>query len=359
MATYDLQAILKKHKGFWDRTEGPLLNISEAADSLFSPLHGISITLSDGSVLSEGTDLLMPDMLDPSTILDIEEFPLRTKPPIKGEPMMEGDLFVTRSPIGKFVWVEAILGCDVVPRLDTGSVYSAPFLKSASQHTDIVKPEDSQWLAVLREYTRQLIEDSDGDYQVTQCLQRGPIDLASAVLGHSRMCMAIYDDPDNLQALNETTTHSFIVAAKVQQDQVPQLEGGYTNCFGIWSPGTVVRTQADVVSSVSAQTYKDVFFPWDRYICEQFDYSVIHTHSGYLHHMEVVLEEERPTAVQVSLDTGSTPHEVRDLLPIFKRVLEVKPLIIQGDMTEDEMNLLLDELPHEGLCISPWPFPMD
>jgi len=35
------------------------------------------------------------------------------------------------------------------------------------------------------------------------------------------------------------------------------------------------------------------------------------------------------------------------------------PLIIQGDMTEDEMNLLLDELPHEGLCISPWPFPMD
>ncbi|HJP27762.1 MAG TPA: hypothetical protein QF694_03010, partial [Dehalococcoidia bacterium] len=65
------------------------------------------------------------------------------------------------------------------------------------------------------------------------------------------------------------------------------------------------------------------------------------------------------TAIQVSLDTGSTPYQVRDLLPIFKRVLEVKPLIIQGDMTKDEMDLLLDELPHKGLCISPWAFPMD
>jgi hypothetical protein len=359
MASYDLQAVLKKHTGFWDRTEGPFLNVSEAQDSLFSRLHGISITLADGTVLSEGTDILTPDMIDPSTILDVEEYPLRTKPPVKGEPMMEGDLFVTRSPLGKFVWVEAVLGCDVVPRLDTGSVYSAPFLKDASQYTEIVKPEDSPWLAVLAEYTRQLVEDSDGDYQVAQCLQRGPIDLASAVLGHSEMCMAIYDDPDNLRALIEVAANSFIVAAKAQQDQVPQLEGGYTNCFGIWSPGTVVRTQADVVSSVSAQTYKDVFFPYDRYICEQFDYSVIHTHSGYLHHMDVVLEDSLPTAVQVSLDTGSTPHQVRDLIPIFKRVLEEKPLIIQGNMTKDEMNELLDELPHNGLCISPWAFPMD
>jgi len=359
MSDPDLKAVLKKHTGFWDRTEGPLLNVADARASLFAPLHGISITLADGSVLSDGTDVLTPEMIDPSTILDVTEFPMRTKPPVKGEPMMEGDLFVTRAPLGKFVWVEAVLGCDVVPRLDTGSIYSAPFMKSASQHTGIGKPEDSAWLAVLVEYTRQLVEDSDGDYQVTQCLQRGPIDLASAVLGHSRMCMAIYDDPDNLRDLIEVSANAFIAVAKAQQNQVPQLEGGYVNPFGIWSPGTVVRTQADVVSSISAQTYKDVFFPWDRYICEQFDHSVIHTHSGYLHHMEVVLEEKHPTAIQVSLDTGSTPHQVRDLLPIFKRVLEVKPLIVQGDMTLDEMNLLLDELPHKGLCISPWPFPMD
>jgi hypothetical protein len=359
MSKLDLQAALKKHTGFWDRTEGPLLNISESVDSLFSPLHGISITLADGSVLSEGTDILTPEMIDPSTILDVEEFPLRTKNPIPGEPLMEGDLFVTRAPLGKFVWVEAVLGCDVVPRLDTGSVYSAPYLKNPADWTDIGKPEDSEWLKVLTKYTRQLVADSGGDYQVVQCLQRGPIDLASAILGHTEMCMAIYDDLDNLRDLAEYTAKVFVETARAQQSQVPPLEGGYTNAFGIWAPGTSVRTQCDVASSVSAQTYRDIFFPWDKYICEQFDYSVIHLHSGYLHHVEVVLEDPYPTAVQVSLDTGSTPNQVHDLIPVFKRVLEEKPLIIQGDMTRDEMNELLDELPHKGLCISPWAFEME
>jgi hypothetical protein len=173
------------------------------------------------------------------------------------------------------------------------------------------------------------------------------------------MCIAIYDDPENLRDLAECTAEAFIKTAVIQQSQVPTLEGGYTNPFGIWSPGTVVRTQADVVSSVSAQTYRDIFFPWDKYICEQFDYSIIHLHSGYLHHVEVVLEDPYPTAVQVSLDTGSTPFQVNDLIPIFKRILEVKPLIVMGDMTRDELNKLLDNLPHNGLCISPWAFEMD
>jgi|TARA_B100001971_G_C18176299_1_gene530111 hypothetical protein len=359
MSEFDLQTILKKHRGFWNRTEGPLLNVSDAADSLFAPLHGISITLADGSVLSDGTDVLTADMIDPSAILDVEEYPLRTGESMNGDPLMEGDLFVTRAPIGKMVWVEAVLGCPVVPRLDTGSIYSAPFLKTASQHKEIGRPEDSPWFKLLAEYTRQLIEDSGSDYQVVQCLQRGPIDLVSAILGHSAMCIAIYDDPENLRDLAECTAEAFIKTAVIQQSQVPTLEGGYTNPFGIWSPGTVVRTQADVVSSVSAQTYRDIFFPWDKYICEQFDYSIIHLHSGYLHHVEVVLEDPYPTAVQVSLDTGSTPFQVNDLIPIFKRILEVKPLIVMGDMTRDELNKLLDNLPHNGLCISPWAFEMD
>ena len=359
MSNADLQAILKKHEGFWDRTDGPLLNVSEAEDSLFAPLHGISIKLADGSVLSDQVEVLSADMIEPAFILDVEEYPLRTHEPSDGEPLMVGDLFVTRAPMGKMVWVEAILGCPVVPRLDTGSIYSAPYLESAGQYTEIAPPEESPWLKLLAEYTRQLVEDSGGDYQVVQCLQRGPIDLASALLGHSEMCMAVYDDPDDLRSLAEFTAKVFVKAARAQQEQVPRLEGGYTNAFGIWAPGTIVRTQCDVASSVSPQTYKDFFFPWDRYICEQFDYSTVHLHSGYLHHVEVLLEDPYPTAVQISLDTGSTPFQVHDLMPIFARILEEKPLIIMGEMTQDELDELLDTLPHKGLCIAPWAFEMD
>jgi hypothetical protein len=98
--------------------------------------------------------------------------------------------------------------------------------------------------------------------------------------------------------------------------------------------------------------YEEMFFPYDVQICEQFDYSVVHLHSGYLHHMDVFLKGKYPSAVQVSLDTGSTPWTVHDLIPIFARVLEVKPLFIQGVMSKAELDEMLERLPYRGLYIS-------
>jgi hypothetical protein len=358
MPAPEITELLDRHRGFWNRdsVSAPLMNVSEAEDSLFAPLHGIAIPLSDGTILSTQGEAIEANLIDPKLILDVEEFPLRSSKNTGPGPQVIGDLLVTRAPLGKMVWVEATLGCAVVPRLDTGSIYSHPWLKDLANVDEIPVTEENPWYDLLIDYARQLQLASDGQYQVVQSLQRGPIDLASAVLGHSQMCFAVYDDPVGLQKLNEKTTEAFIKCAKGQQAQVTPLEGGYTNPFGVWSPGTVVRTQCDVASSVSAQTYKDFFFPFDQEICSEFDYSICHTHSGYLHHMEVLLEDKYPTAVQVSLDTGSTPNTVKTLMPIFKRVLEEKPLFIMGDMTRDELNMLLDELPSKGLCISPWAF---
>ena len=358
MAGGDLQSLLEKHRQFWNResSDGPLLNVSQSKDSLFAPLHGISIPLADGTILSTQGEPLTADMIDPARILDVEEYPLRTHESLNGGPLIEGDLLVTRAPLGKMVWVEAVLGCPVIPRLDTGSIYSAPFLDGLDDIGKIGRPEDSPWLDVVREYSRLLAEGADGQYQVVQCLQRGPIDLVSAVLGHEEMCMAIFDNPKELRALNEICVETFLAVARVQYDQYPALQGGFTNPFGIWAPGTTVRTQCDVASSVSAAQYKEFFFPYDREICSNFDFSVEHLHSGYLHHIDVLLEDEYPTAIQVSLDTGSTPDSVHDLIPTFKRALESKPLIVMGEMTRDELKELQDELPSNGLCIAPWPF---
>jgi hypothetical protein len=98
--------------------------------------------------------------------------------------------------------------------------------------------------------------------------------------------------------------------------------------------------------------YEEVFFPYDVQICRQFDYSVVHLHSGYLHTVDVFLKDKYPTAVQVSLDTGSTPFTVHDLIPIFARILEVKPLFITGHMTTGELDELLERLPPRGLMVS-------
>ncbi|MDP6824068.1 MAG: uroporphyrinogen decarboxylase family protein [Dehalococcoidia bacterium] len=356
MTQADLKATLKKHEAFWAREPGtgPLLNMASLEGrSLYAPLQGVSIPLADGTILSTQGEAITPDMINPRLILDAEEFPAREKSNGADGPLTVDDLLVTRAPFGKIPWVEAILGCPVVPRLDTGSIYSAPFLGGPELHDTIQSPDQSPWLDLLKEYTRALVEDSGGSYQVGQCLQRGPTDLTSAVLGHTKMCLALYDSPNELKALAERCTETFITVAKAQQSQVPELEGGFSNPFGVWSPGSVVRTQCDVASSISAAQYEEFFFLYDTEICKNFDYSVVHLHSGYLHHMDVFLKERYPTAVQVSLDTGSTPYTVHDLIPVFARVLESKPLFVQGDMKREELDELLSELPSSGLYVSP------
>ena len=359
MSDNDLKALLKRHEAFWTRgsVDRPLLNVStveeeQEAEKRFAPLKGVTIPMAGGGDLTTRHASITPDMIDPTQILDLEEFPRWEGDPDAPGPLVVDDLLVRRTPVGTMVWVEAIMGCPVIPRLDTGSIYSAPWLDGPGDIAKIPSPEKSPWLELLLRYTRLLVENSHGRYQVAQCLQRGPTDLVSALLGHPEMCLAMYDEPKALRKLVEFCTETFIMVAKAQQDQFVPLEGGHTHGLGVWAPGTTVTTQCDVVSSMSAEMYKEVFLPGDLEICKSFDYSMLHLHSGYLHHTDVLLEEKYPTVIQVALDTGSTPNTVHSLIPYFKRVLEEKPLAIGGPMTQAEVNELLDELPPRGLYIS-------
>ncbi len=354
MTDTGLDTLLDRHAAFWARApaDRPLLNVAPLTPESKYELRGLRLPLADGSVLSDEVSHLTPEMIDPGLILGVQEFPPRAPTDATDGPLIVDDLLVTRAPLGKMTWVEAVLGCAVVPKLDTGSIYSEPYLDSPDQTSRLPAPEGSPWLELLKEYTRLLVADSGGTYQVVQCLQRGPIDLVSALLGHSEMCFAIADRPAELQALTELCTETFIKVAKAQESLIPTLGGGRCTPFAVWAPGTVVRTQCDVTSSVSAKMYEELFFPYDVEICRRFDYSVVHLHSGYLHTIDVFLKDKYPSAVQVSLDTGSTPHTVRDLIPVFGRVLEEKPLLIQGRMTASELELLLEELPARGLYVS-------
>jgi len=356
LGTEELDALLKKHVAFWNREPGGLLLHTErqtASDGkLFAPLSGVTVPLQDGSDLAAQHAPITPEQFEPRLILGLEEFPRRTGPVDGPGPQAIDDLLVTRAPMGKMVWVESILGCPVIPRLDTGSIYSAPFLEDINDLSSLPRPEESPWLARLVEYARLLAEESNGEYQVVQCLMRGTIDLVSAVMGHSEMCYAMYDNPKAVRALTEHCTEAFIMVAKKQEELWTKLKGGYTNAFATWCPGTTVRTQCDVTSSVSAEMYEEFFIPYENEICSQFDYSVVHLHSGYVHTVDVFLEHEYPTAIQVALDTGSTPNTVHKLIPTFQKILEQKPLIIQGRMTDLELDECLEKLPHRGLYIS-------
>ena len=124
------------------------------------------------------------------------------------------------------------------------------------------------------------------------------------------------------------------------------------NPFGVWGPGRFVRTQCDASAILSPAQYRDWFLPYDQEISRTVEYSIIHLHSGSLHTVPALLAVERPRAIQVSLDPEPSGPPVERLLPVFRQVLAAKPLIVDGYLTEPQIDMLLRELPHEGLYIA-------
>ena len=166
------------------------------------------------------------------------------------------------------------------------------------------------------------------------------------------MCLSIYDHPNELHRFLDQVTDLFIEILHDQLARIPAIEDGYVCPFGIWSPGTVVRTQCDASAFLSADHYAEWFMPYDVRICESVDFSIIHLHSNSLHTVDKLLKLERPFAIQVTLDILPSGPPLIQILPVLRRILSVKPLILVGYITDEEMKMIGEELPTDGLSVT-------
>jgi hypothetical protein len=91
--------------------------------------------------------------------------------------------------------------------------------------------------------------------------------------------------------------------------------------------------------------------PWDERICGNFEFSIIHLHSVSLHTVDPLLTVAHPQAIQVTLETTPGAPTLSAMLPVFRRILEVKPLIVDGQLSEEDLAVVRGGLPHDGLCV--------
>jgi len=210
---------------------------------------------------------------------------------------------------------------------------------------------DVAWFDLLTRLTGLMVARSGGRHAVAQTLMRGPSDLAEAILGPELLCLSIYDHPRELRRFLNTVTEAFLEILWSQLERIPRIEGGCVNPFGVWAPGTTGRTQCDASAFLSPDHYARWFLPYDVRISEAVDYATIHLHSGSLHTVDALLKVERPQAIQVSLDPPPSGPPVEALLPVFRNILAAKPLIVDGRMAKEEVQLLRYELPPDGLYI--------
>ncbi len=345
MTEVTLEKILERHRGFWDRTTGPFVSVSK-----YTPLAPLRLPLSDGT-MAEGSLHLTPDMLSIDAMMDIEESPPRPRLQPDGPYGVTGDVLIVRPPWTRMCWIEGMMGCPVAAHVGAGSVYSESYLSGPQEIDKIPGPRDNGWLDLLVEYTSALVDNTDGNYYVCHPLMRGSIDLVAALIGYEALGYGLFDQPNEMRKLAERGIEAFMTMADALDAVIPEVAGGRVSRFNMWAPGSVSITQCDASAAVSPKNYEDFFFPYDEETCKHFDYSIIHLHSGYLHTIDTFLKTDYPTAIQVSLDTEATNKTVSDLIPLFKKILASKPIFITGPCTQEELDEMLDVLPHKGLCI--------
>jgi hypothetical protein len=134
---------------------------------------------------------------------------------------------------------------------------------------------------------------------------------------------------------------------------LPRFEGGYSCMHGVWAPEPICRDQADYSVLVSPRDYERAFLPYDLKVIKAAEYSVFHLHSANLHIAEKLVEVPELNSIQVSIDYPAKAFSppVKELIPIFKRIQEEKPLILNGPVSRRDLQLIQRELSPEGLAL--------
>ena len=332
----DIPQRLERHMRFWRRepVDAPLLSIQRGDYPWV--LHAIRVQAAGDGGLLIHENIGVQDL-----IAGVEDS--YAKHDLTGH-----DRFFTAGP-PSLNWMEGIVGCPVW--VGDESTWSEHPWKDLSQAGSLKLSPDNKVFHKLLEYTTALVRQAEGRWPVGQTHQRGPIDMVAALIGDAELCYALMDEPENTVMAIERCTDIWLAVAKAQFDLIPRWHGGYVlNHGGLWTPGTVTATQIDASALLSPATYARYVLPQDRRIFASVDYASIHLHSGSMHTAELLAQEKHVKAIECALDLPAGPA-VADLIPVFRKVLARKPLIVDGPVTFDEAMLLIEKLPWAGLSL--------
>lgn len=303
------------------------------------PLHRYSNSLWD---IESG--LIGPDMIVPERFLN----DFRRLHKIHEE--AGGDLLWSAAPFFGLPWVEASLGCGVIADKKAGSTHTLPpkeFLENPE-----VPPFSSEnpWIKKLLHFIT-ILKSSFGDtIPIGTTLMRGISDLLAALYGNDRFLFRMIEEPEEITRVIEGLTEYWIAFGKFLMEHIPLCHGGTGSFFySVWCPGKTIWMQEDTVALLSPELYEAFILPANIKMADSFEHSVMHLHPAqfipvsYLLHTSV-------DVLELHIDLGGPKAE--DLLEIHKSILRKKPLIIWGDISETDINTILENLSSQGLIIN-------
>lgn len=334
-----LEERLDLHRAFWAREQQsrPLASL-RVGDFFFARHFQAALPL------LEPEKPITPEMLIVSEFFSDYEHMFR-----QAEDLGQ-DGFWTGEPFTGIPWMEAILGCPI--RGGRESFTSRPWLSSPEEALEKVhfNPQ-SPWLGKYLEFTAALAAQSRGRYPVGMPIMRGPTDILGALMGQQKMVVALMEaDPEVMHRLIERITRAFLAVIEAQRRLTPSFYGGAAlGFYHIWTPGTAIWFQDDLSSLLSPSLYRQFFLDSARLILAGHDHTAVHLHANSFFILDELLTLDNLKAVQVNKDISGPG--VKQMLPVLTKIMQTRRLILWGDLTVEDLELIRQNLPCRGLAL--------
>ncbi len=292
----------------------------------------------------------IPDgQVSPEDIL-VEEFLGDTECLFAVHEQAGGDFVFSAAPFLGLPWLEASLGCGVAADHASGSTRSIPPPGFAERPVIPQFSPDNPWVAKMLEFIPALERRSAGRYPVGVTLMRGISDLLSALYGPENFVLRMHDDPEEIRRVVDALTEYWIAFGRCFLERLPLFHGGTgAFLFSLWCPGKTIWLQEDAVALLSPALYQEFILPADCRIARTFEHTMMHLHpTRFIPSAQ--LAATNLAAIELHIDHDGPRAE--SLERHYRTVLASKPLLIWGDLTTADLDLIFSRLPHAGLAVN-------
>jgi DNA-binding FadR family transcriptional regulator len=335
-----LEERLSLHRAFWAREKQARPLASFRVGDFFFARH-----------FQAALPLLASDKPISSEMLIVSEFLQDYERMFREAEELGQDGFWTGEPFTGIPWMEAILGCPI--RAGQESFTSRPWISSPEEVLEKVRFDpQNPWLVKYLEFTAALVAQSRGRFPVAMPIMRGPTDMLGALLGQQQMVMALMEsDPKVMHQLIAHVTQAFLNVIRAQRRLTPPFYGGQAlGFYHIWTPGTAIWFQDDLSAILSPKLYRRFFIDSARMILAGHDHNAVHLHPSSFFILDELLTIENLKVVEVNKDISGPGIE--EMLPVLTKIMQTRGLILWGDLTVSDLELVKRSLPCRGLAFN-------
>lgn len=333
-ANHLLESRERFRKVFWEKKRGGRPPVGVINTDIYLPVKYLRRSFLKGRV--------DPEDINPDLVMTDYEYGFANRP------VNIDDWIPFAAPWRAIPWLEAWCGCPV--NYSSGSLAPGHIYGDIDSLTRGPIPAQEKWINCMAEQTSMLFNTAPEDCWISPSILRGCSDVLAALRGIEGFCFDLILHPDlihlNAGRVNSLLKNAVDVHFSIVQ---PKLDG-YGHIFGYWAPEPTIAIQEDMMGFCRPEEYRDIFMQHNAEFVKHLGNCVFfHMHSTGFKHYKHVLNIPGLAGIQMTVESNGPP--MKQLMPVFKDILEQSRLILFADNRFEELSGILSELPSEGLYV--------